>query len=133
MRGAMGLGSLKSCLIPVWVTTFIRGGRVAIRARTTNLKHIAMMTATTVTAQSAAPDWRPRARNGALRNVPCRALSMRPEVDDAYAAFEREGMSIAVYEVECIFLVNVLTDCGNMYTYDGSHGCGQVFTHCGSV
>jgi hypothetical protein len=94
---------------------------------------IAQGTTPSISVMQATPDRRPRARNGALRTVHCRALSMRPEMDDAYAAFEREGMSIAVYEVEYIFLVNVLTNCGNMYTYDGSHGCGQVFTHCGSV
>lgn len=82
-------------------------------------------------ASAATPDRRPRAAGGALRNVHCHALSMRPKQEDAVAAFAREGMTIAVYEVECIFLVNVLTDCGNLYTYDGSHGGGQVFTHKG--
>ena len=97
----------------------------------TAIAHPAAAPLAAFAASAATPDRRPRALGGALRNVHCRALSMRPKQEDAVAAFAREGMTIAIYEVECIFLVNVLTDCGNLYTYDGSHGCGQVFTHQG--
>jgi len=103
-----------------------------------------MMTAITATpAESIHPavlarfkpvdDNRPRMANGALRQVHCRATSMRPQREDAEAAFEREGMKIADYEVAFIFLVHVLTECGNFYEYDGSNGCGQVFNHRGTV
>jgi hypothetical protein len=78
-------------------------------------------------------DSRPRTRTGALRTVPCSCLRMRPSKEQATDAFAREGMVVADFEVECIFLANVMTECGKLYTYEGSHGGGQIFTFEGLV
>jgi len=71
----------------------------------------------------------PRAKNGALREVRCPCSSMRPTEQQAAAAFEREGLKVALYERTFIFMARVLTECGNLYTYDGSHGGGQTFSY----
>jgi len=78
-------------------------------------------------------DFRPLTRAGALRTVPCKCLRMRPTKEQAIEAFAKDGMVVADFEVECIFLAHVMTACGKLYTYDGSHGGGQVFTFEGVV
>jgi hypothetical protein len=74
-------------------------------------------------------DKRARMKNGALREVRCACRSMRPTREQAQEAFAKEGMAIADYERVFVFMARVMTACGNIYQYDGSHGGGQTFTH----
>ena len=66
-------------------------------------------------------------RNGVLHKVNCACNSFRPTKQQAYDAFEREGMGIAIFEVVFIHGIQVLTECGNLYQYDGSHVGGEYF------
>lgn len=63
-----------------------------------------------------------------IRRVPCACNSMKPTEAESKAAFEAVGMEVAAYERVFVFMARVLTTCGGIYTYDGSHGGGQYFS-----
>jgi hypothetical protein len=52
---------------------------------------------------------------------------MRPTRAQSDEAFRAAGLEMVDFQVECMFLVFALSACGNLYAYDGSHGCGQQF------
>lgn len=60
--------------------------------------------------------------------IACLCNSMCPTKEQATNAFNQVGMVLVDFQRECMFLGWALTECGNLYLYDGSHGGGQHFS-----